>query len=105
MALRVGRRGSGGAVLRRGEAGTVHTWKPGHYFYELLVWQTLALVSCLQWLLEQFLAVFDVKVHTNPKVDSHFALENLNLFYEPLIWQSGFWTNFTHCPREGEFAS
>ena len=41
-------RWSGGAVLRRdaapGRARAVLTWKFGHCFYELLFWQTLALV-------------------------------------------------------------
>ena len=34
-------RGSGGAVLRRGQvARAVLAWKPRHHFYELLFWQT-----------------------------------------------------------------
>ena len=58
---------------------------PGHYFYELLFWQTPALVSCDS--LEEFLVVFYVKVHTNPEVDSLFALGNLD-FNEPFACDS-----------------
>ena len=43
----------------------------------------------LRWLLEEFLAFFYVKAHTNPEVDSPFAFENLDFFDEPpCIWQS-----------------
>ena len=40
---RTSKRGYGGAILRRDQVcRAVPTWKPGHYFYELLFWQTLA---------------------------------------------------------------
>ena len=54
---RTSKPGSGGAVLRRVEPRAVLTWKPGHYFCELLFWRTLALVVMrqLRRLLEEFL--------------------------------------------------
>ena len=36
-------------------------------------------------LLEEFLVLFDVKVYSDPKVDSPIALGNLTIFYEPLV--------------------
>ena len=49
------------------------TWKPGHYFYELVA-QTLVaprvLASGLRMLLEEFLVVFFVKVYSDPEVYS-----------------------------------
>ena len=111
-------RGSGGAVLRRDQVRSrCLTWKPGHYFYELLFWQTLALVSCdsLRWLLEEFLAVFYANVHTNPEVDSRSHLKILIFSTSPLYLAisppgcvslgRGFWTNFTHFQGEGELRS
>ena len=42
---RTSKRGYGGAILRRDQVcRAVPTWKPGHYFNELLFWQTLALM-------------------------------------------------------------
>ena len=43
------RRGPGGAVLRRDAVRSrCLTWKIGHYFYEFLFWETLALVFMRQ---------------------------------------------------------
>ena len=85
--------GSGGAVLRRDQfARAVLIGKLGHRFYELLSWQTLAFVSCdSRWkLLEKFLAVFYVRAHTDPEVDSPFALGNLDFVLNEALkmWQS-----------------
>ena len=66
---------------------TVLTWKPGHYFCELLFLADTGpcVRGSLRWLLEEFL----VKVHTNPEVDAPFAPGNLELFLRaPCIWQS-----------------
>ena len=52
--------------------------KPGHYFYELLALASLALVS-MQQTTETFMVFlqdFDVKVDTDPEVDSPVALGN-----------------------------
>ena len=45
--------------------------KAGHYFCEFLIWQTLALSSCvsLRWHLEEFHAFFHVNVNSDLEVE------------------------------------
>ena len=72
---RTSKRGSGGAVLRRGEALAVVTWKIGHHFCELhCILQSLALVFMRQSTeaFGRISCVFYVIVDPDPEVDSPF---------------------------------
>ena len=107
---RTAKRGSGGDVLRRdaapGRARAVFTCKYGHYFNELLFWQTLALVFMRQ-LRKAFRTVshvFYMKMNSDLEVDAPFARENLDMISKSsfVFWQSvapdvsvhgGFWSD------------
>ena len=84
-------RGSGGAVLRRGQAARALAPKPAQYFYELFFWPDtcplFATVYAGFW--KNFVRLSCVKVLSDPEVDSPLHLK-IWIFNEPLVSDSHF---------------
>ena len=89
-------RGSGGAVLRRGQVAHALARKPGHYFYELLFWQTLVL--CLRQSTEafgRFSSIFYVKANSHPEVVPD-CTRHKEFIRRWRRWRSPFYGHFSH---------
>ena len=84
-------RGSGGAVLRRGQAARALAPKLAHYFYDLFFWpDTCPLFATVYggfW--KNFVRFSYVKVFSDPVVDSPLHLK-IWIFNEPLVSDSHF---------------